>query len=126
MARPFASDRRNSIDEIGRESAVVGAAPFVQPLIDAMPSPVLVLDARRQVVAANPAALGMLGLSLDEVLGHRTGEVFGCLNWRSGPGGCGTAAHCRNCGALHAIQAAQNDGEPITKTWDLSVEQPIR
>jgi len=74
---------------------------------DTLPTMILALNSYRQVVFANRAAVEFLGQSdLEQVLGERPGEVLGCINVSAGPGGCGTARPCRNCGMIHAILAA--------------------
>lgn len=71
---------------------------------DTLPTMIMALNAFRQVVFANKAAIDFLGESdVERVLGERPGEVLGCINAHEGPGGCGTSRHCRNCGTVRAI-----------------------
>ncbi len=68
----------------------------------------LVLNAQRQIVYANEAALHLLKLErIDQLCGQRPGEALGCVHARECATGCGTTAHCRTCGAVLAILAAQ-------------------
>ena len=102
----FLPAERGSREEVAAERAALDADPLFRPVLDAMPQFVLVLDARRQIVMANRATLQALGRPEDDVLGLRPGEALGCLR-AGGPGGCGTAEHCRVCGAGRAILSAQ-------------------
>lgn len=74
---------------------------------DTLPTMVMALNCYRQVVFANRAAIEFLGSEdVEQVLGKRPGEAFGCINAHVSLGGCGTSRHCRNCGAVQAILAA--------------------
>ena len=73
-------------------------------VLDAMPSPVLVLNDCRQLVHANRSLWLYLDRSgADQALGLRPGELFDCVHARKTPGGCGTTEFCRECGAVGAI-----------------------
>jgi len=71
---------------------------------DALPNMILGLNAQRQIVFANTAALKFFSFrSIEQALGLRPGEAAGCVNADIVDGGCGNSRHCRNCAALAAI-----------------------
>jgi len=74
---------------------------------DTLPTMIMALNCYRQVVFANKSAIDFLGQSdVEQVLGERPGEAFGCVNATACAGGCGTSRHCRNCGTVRAILSA--------------------
>lgn len=76
---------------------------FIAQTLDALPVLTLVLNDRRQIVLANAQTLKSARASMDDVLGKRPGEAFGCIHSTAGPGGCGTSEFCTRCGAVRAI-----------------------
>ncbi|MGE4298149.1 MAG: PAS domain-containing sensor histidine kinase [Desulfovibrionaceae bacterium] len=73
-------------------------------LIDAVPMPIMLLDANRQVVYANTRLLETVNeTDLDAVLGRRPGDLLSCVHALSCEEGCGHTAYCTQCGALEAI-----------------------
>ncbi|MGE4343912.1 MAG: ATP-binding protein [Geoalkalibacter sp.] len=101
---------------------------LLRRFLDAIPIQLVVLNTQRQIIFSNRAVLEFLGAtSGDSVLGSRPGEVFGCINADTLPGGCGTAEVCRTCGAVNAILAAI-DGQSghqeyrLTRNFDKHTE----
>jgi len=83
--------------------ALVGS-PVVRALLEAVEGGVLVLNAHRQIVAANMSALlGAPDASVEKALGLRLGEALGCVHAHEVPGGCGGSDACRSCGALNVV-----------------------
>jgi len=133
----FASAGRASAEQLQALAERALADPVLKVVMDAVSGFAMVLDEHRQIVAANPTLLTMLGAKIaDSALGLRPGEAVGCVNANRGPGGCGTSVQCRHCGAVAAILAAQienksvdgscslaccNDGHPRPTDFDLRV-----
>jgi hypothetical protein len=83
--------------------------PVIRVVLEAMRGHVLIVDGRRQILAANGELLDMLGASSGfQLIGSRPGEVLECWHAAQGPGGCGTARGCRYCGAVIALLTAQS------------------
>lgn len=88
----------------------------VQAFVNALPHIVAVLNAERQIVYANTSLLQNAGLdSLDGVIGARLGEFIQCRHAWDEPGGCGTSADCRYCGAVQAILQSQQQQAKVEK-----------
>jgi len=98
--------RRADPGQVAREVSQVTGSGVVSALLQAVDTTLLVLNAQRQVVAAN--APGRAGEAL---LGLRPGEALGCANAQGA--GCGTAAACTVCGALGAVLCCQGTGRPV-------------
>jgi PAS domain-containing protein len=85
-----------------QEDALLADA-LVGQLLDAIPEPTVVLNAKRQIIRANAQARGLLGATRDGLFGLRLGEAIGCPHSHEKPAGCGTTPACRYCGAAQAI-----------------------
>jgi signal transduction histidine kinase len=71
-------------------------------LLDAIPTPLMVLNDRHQIVFANQGLLEVFAFSeVSEVHGLRPGEVFDCAFAKLSHG-CGTSEACRTCDVLLA------------------------
>lgn len=66
----------------------------LRTLIDVYENPVLVINDKRRIIAANLAAVQTLGKEMDRIVGSLAGDSINCENARL-PGGCG---HSKNCG----------------------------
>lgn len=115
---PLPSARRTEPEALARELEVVGRSRVVAALLQAVDATLLVLNAQRQIVAAN----GPPSLRRD-LAGLRPGEALACANARSTVG-CGAAAACQLCGALGAILGCQTTGRVTEAECLLSGAQP--
>ena len=109
----FAPAGRASEHDLQHEKETVAQSELLQTLLDAMPDLLLILNEYRQVVAVNQRLLETFEVADPEsLLGLRPGEAVGCVHAGEGPDGCGTAQHCKVCGAVLAILASQESGAP--------------
>lgn len=76
---------------------------FIAHTLDALPVLTLLLNDMRQIVLANTQTLKSARTTMEQVLGKRPGEAFGCIHSSAGPGGCGTSEFCTRCGAVRSI-----------------------
>ena len=81
-------------------------AAFLQAVLDAMPSFVMVVDDDVRVIAYNAAAATILTPEHQDVLRHRGGEVMHCLHATDVPAGCGRGPHCPNCVIRNSVNDA--------------------
>jgi hypothetical protein len=96
--------------------------PILSVVLRTVGGYVLILNEKRQVLAANDELLDALGLSeMDSLVAQRPGEIFGCENASEGPDGCGTSLHCQACGAVLAMLAAGDAHKPVTNECALSM-----
>ena len=121
---PAALAERASDEALGASAARVRAAPYATNILEAFPGPALILNAQRQVIGANEAALETFTApSLTALTGSRPGEVVKCKVAYAEPQGCGTGDACRHCGVLGSIlQSAATKkrarGEGLLSTTD--------
>ena len=112
----FAPAGRATPDELAQLVDLVGESPLVGLLLQSVGGSLLVLDEHRQILAANRGVLDLLGIETgDLVVGLRPGEAFRCVSSQTGPDGCGTARRCSTCGAVIAVLAAREEGQPATR-----------
>lgn len=104
FSAPPASWERAVPEELHRQISCFSEGALNRRLIDAVPTPLMILNGHHQIVYANQ---GLLDLVLtpeeNQVHGLRPGEVLDCAGVHQSPAGCGTGEVCRTCGALLAI-----------------------
>lgn len=88
---------------------------FLSGFLEAIPDMVLILNGKRQAIAANRQALATLGRPEDLLIGRRPGDILGCVGVPEAPDGCGTGARCGPCGVLQAILGCQQTGEKASR-----------
>lgn len=104
----FAPADRSPREVIMKQSAYFKGHFLMDELMNYIPDMVLILNKSRQIVYLNKSAMDAAGLSNEEeALGMRQGELLGCKHSKINPGGCGTSAFCKYCGAVNAILESQ-------------------
>jgi len=78
---------------------------FLQKLLDAVPSPMFVVDGEVRIHQVNRAAAREYG-DAETVHMKRGGTVLECLHASESPGGCGCSEHCDGCVVRQAATAA--------------------
>lgn len=98
------------------------ANPLARVFFRASAEPLVVLDAGRRIVAANPPFIGLAGQPLANLLGRRVGEVLSCTRVAEGAA-CGTTPFCATCGANRSIRQALS-GEAETDECRILTQGP--
>lgn len=107
-ATRFARAGRASVEELTAQIRHSLSDPCFNVVLEAVHGYVAVLNEHRQILGANQALLDALNANLGHsVIGLRVGEAFNCVHFTEGTDGCGTSTHCRTCGAVLAVLAAQ-------------------
>ncbi|HEB76763.1 MAG TPA: PAS domain-containing protein [Nitrospirae bacterium] len=120
----FAPAERTARGELLEEIGMVNDNPVVSGLLQSISGLVVVLDARRQIVAMNDSFLRMVGFSNpSEVLGLRIGEALQCIHADEEPAGCGTTKYCSTCGTAVATVAALGQNMPVERLCALTAER---
>ncbi len=71
--------------------------------LNAVESPALLMQALpRQVVTANKKACELFGKTLEQIEGHRGGQIFDCIHAFT-EAGCGLDINCENCKIKNAV-----------------------
>lgn len=110
VALPERLTQRESV----RQGQMLVREAGLQPMLNAVPNIVLVLNEQRQIIYANRALLNLLGLDDSEcACGLRPGEVLGCVHASENDGGCGTTEFCSTCGIMKAVVSSQRRQESV-------------
>lgn len=103
----FAPAQKATPETVDEQRRRLSDSPMMKKAMDALASPVLILNEQRQILYANRAILEMLGIESDvEIAGQRPGEALDCSHAGEGTSGCGTSEACRTCGAVLSILSA--------------------
>lgn len=86
---------------------MLSEAPLVSQALDGMLNFSLILNPQRQAVFINKVFAEFLKEhGIENPLGQRPGNLFGCLHAAETEGGCGTTESCRRCGSALAVAEA--------------------
>jgi len=96
---------------------------LADPLIQAMPGYVMLVNEQRQIVAFNRNVLRLAGADDGAaVVGRRLGEAINCTHAGDFLGGCGTGEHCSVCGAVLALLDSQKSGGQVVRECLVTVQ----
>jgi len=110
------------MEQVRREHLHISAIAHFRDLLDAFPTPAVILDHFHQIVAANQWLCGFLSRGEDELLGMRIGEALRCVHLADVNGECGTSRFCETCGALEAILDPQRPGGKEVRECTITFE----
>jgi hypothetical protein len=117
----FASSQRKSQNQVIEENKSLINIPYLKEVLDVLPNLSAILNEERQAIYVNQNVLDFLGIKdINDILGERPGEIFGCIHSDKEPGGCGTSENCRFCGAVNSIIRAQLSKAKITDECRIS------
>ena len=88
---------------------------IVASVLDAIPSPILVVDDDVQIIGFNLAAAEMVTENPEMVIRRRAGEVLHCLRSTEGPEGCGTAESCKKCPVRNSVNESVQGHRVVRK-----------
>ncbi|HMD69448.1 MAG TPA: PAS domain-containing protein [Chitinivibrionales bacterium] len=91
-------------------------------ILDAIPSPIFVVEEDVKIVDFNAAAAKILGQDRSLVLRNRAGDVFHCLNAMQNPQGCGRSAACKDCVIRNSVNESLQGKGVLRKRTKMTVE----
>jgi signal transduction histidine kinase len=98
---------RAPADVVQRQAGSIASLELMRAVLDASPSPTMVVNRCRQIVYSNLAAAAFFGAAgAARIFGSRPGEALDCVHAGENEGRCGTAEACRYCGALLCLTEA--------------------
>ena len=98
------TDRRSTEDALERDRVELKAIYEYAPVL------MCTLDENRRVLHANKAFTEFTGVPESELLEGRACGVFGCINARDDPRGCGFGPKCQDCQLRLAIEDTLKTG----------------
>ena len=101
---------------------------FLKTILDAIPSPVFVVDPDVRIIACNAAGSRVLDRAPDLILRQRGGDVLHCVHATETPGGCGRAAACRECVIRNSVRKACRGQQVVRQRTRLEIigEEGVR
>lgn len=94
---------------------------YLHTLLETAAEPLLVINAKRQIVALNSFFATTLGITDPEkALGLRFGESLQCRYAFDEADGCGATPYCPSCGVMIAMMAAIDDDRQCERICALS------
>lgn len=98
-------------ETVARQSGLLAGNTPLTAALDGVQTFAMILNRERQAVYINRPFLDFLSAhGIEDPLGKRQGDLFGCSHAGEG-GGCGTTEACARCGAALAVRAALAGGE---------------
>ena len=79
---------------------------FLRAVLDAIPSPVFIVDGDFHILTYNPAAAPLLGETPSLELHMSGGEALHCINSAESLAGCGRSEHCQTCVVRNSVQSS--------------------
>ena len=108
---------RVSWETLHSQIGIVKSSLTFKELSAAKSENIFVLNTHRQIVFITRSCLDMFGIDDPaNAYGCRPGEAMNCTHAQAN--GCGTSAHCKNCGARNAALASLG-GHPASKAFKL-------
>ncbi len=92
---------------------------FLKAVLNAIPSPVLVVDADVRILDFNRAAAQWLNTPRAAILKRRGGEALHCIHSLETPGGCGSAPACRDCALRNSVREAYAGKHVVRKAYPM-------
>jgi len=77
---------------------------YFKSILNALPSPVFVVDEDVRIINFNEAAAPLLAQNPDVILRMRAGEALQCLHSTDSPGGCGRGSFCQDCVIRNSVR----------------------
>ena len=94
----------------------------VAQVLHGIPIPAVLVNAQRQVVAANDQFVNDVGVEEAKTIGRRLGEIVGCVYSAEYPHGCGTTEACVDCGAAISMKTAREQNVRSTNDCRIAVD----
>lgn len=100
----FAPAERQPVEVVHRQAGRFKKSPLLRTLANAGLNYLFVLNANRQIVMVSENVLDLIAdKTMDQIVGLRPGEAFGCIHAYECDSGCGTSRSCRDCVMVKVI-----------------------
>ncbi|MCP3889846.1 MAG: hypothetical protein GY702_13375 [Desulfobulbaceae bacterium] len=96
---------------------------YLRSVLDAFPSPVLIVDHHMQILDANSRADELIDSETDFYLHRLCGDLLHCLHAKQSEGGCGTTEHCPDCVLRQTVNAVAAGEKTFRRISQLNMEK---
>jgi PAS domain-containing protein len=97
---------------------------LLQQVLDAIPSPLFVVDDDVRIRAFNAAASPLMGEAPTLVFNQRGGEALHCIHSTEAIGGCGASVACKTCVIRNAVGETCASGSVVRRTQRMQLVGP--
>jgi PAS domain-containing protein len=94
---------------------------FYKAILDAMPSPVFVVEKDVCIIDFNSTAGKLLPQEREKVIRQRAGEALHCLHSTDSPDGCGRGPNCHKCVIRNSVNQSLDGYQIMRKRLHLEV-----
>ena len=121
MNKPKQRSNSSTLSDVNRlQKELFSEGVVSRQLLDAVPSPLLIINQQWRVVYANRAALELVSdQNNDPQPGLREGDAFHCVHYLKGPPQVGRKANCHVCGIAKLLSRSLK-GEEVHQDCQLT------
>lgn len=112
-------DRRGGFE---RRKALV-KDEYLRTLLDAFPSPILIVNRSMQILDLNKKAEELIGSDVDIYLRKMCGDLLHCIYAKKSKGGCGTAKYCNDCVMRKTVKSVTDGEKTFRKMFQLKMDK---
>lgn len=91
---------------------------FFETIIDALPSPIFVVDDDVRILGYNLAAAPLLGSEPDRILRMRGGDALNCLHSTEG---CGRSEACKKCVVRNSVNKSYSGNKVVREKSEMQL-----
>ena len=96
---------------------------YLRTILDAFPSPVLIIDHDLHIVDANQAALEFVEKRSDITNSILCGNLLKCVHALNSDGGCGTTDNCPDCVIRYTVGEIMNGNKTFRRLSKMKIVQ---
>lgn len=96
---------------------------YLRSVLNAFPSPVLIVDHHMQILDTNSGAAELIGFETDFYLRRLCGDLLHCIHAKQSEGGCGTTEHCPDCVLRQTVNAVAAGEKTFRRISQLNMEK---
>jgi nitrogen fixation/metabolism regulation signal transduction histidine kinase len=94
---------------------------MIRAVLDAIPSPLFIVDNDVRIHAFNEAASPLLGKKPAVKFLTRGGEALGCIHSTESPEGCGRSEACKNCVVRNSVRLSFDNRKVVRKASKMTL-----
>lgn len=105
------------------ETALLSGEAYLRAILDAFPSPVIIVNPDMVIHDANRAAQELMNEEDRKILKHAFGDSFHCLYAQESENGCGTTEACPDCVLRQTANEVAQGHHSFRKTTQLTMKK---
>jgi len=102
---------------------LIGEDAYLKDFIEAVPSPLFVLNKKMEILSFNKTGSMMVGPDAEKLLMQLCGEVLHCLHEHESVDGCGTTDYCNECALNNAVADVWKGKRTLRKKYKFKIQK---